>query len=170
MVRRALISDADPIAGIIVSAWKTAYVGIVDSDYLATVSRDKYTGIFTGIIGDSLQTVFVFERDKSVLGFVSGKTQEGKYDSQVIGLYVQPEDQGNGIGSILLDEIRKHFKSNNCKTTIIWTLLGAENNSFYRKHGGAGKEFKEIQIGAETYSGVGFVFDLQHGAEDACFE
>lgn len=160
MVRRAQISDSGSIAGIIVSAWQNAYAGIIDSDYPASISRDKYSGIFTGIIRDRSQTVFVFEKNKSVLGFVSGKIQDGKYDSEVIGLYILPEEQGRGIGSILLGEMIKLFKSENCNTMIIWTLLGAENNSFYRKHGGAGKEFKEIKIGREKYPGIGFVFNL----------
>ncbi|MCD4706164.1 MAG: GNAT family N-acetyltransferase [Candidatus Sabulitectum sp.] len=161
MVRRAQISDADSIAGIIASAWQNAYTGIIDSDYPASISRDKYSGIFTDIIRDEAQTVFVFEKNKSVLGFTSGKIQDGKYDSEVIGLYILPEEQGNGIGGILLDEMMKHFKNENCNNMIIWTLLGAENNSFYRKHGGAGKEFKEIKIGKEKYPGIGFVFNLQ---------
>jgi len=162
VVRRALISDADPMAGIIVSAWQKAYTGIVYAGYSATLNREKYSRIFTGMIEKSLQIVFVFERDKSVLGFVSGKTQEGKYDSQVVGLYVQPEEQGRGIGSILLDQMMKHLESENCKTAILWTLLGAQNNSFYKKHGGAEKEFKDIWIGTKTYPGIGYVFNLLH--------
>jgi hypothetical protein len=43
---------------------------------------------------------------------------------------------------------------------IIWTLLGAKNNDFYRKHGGIQKENKEIEIGTVKYSGIGFSFNL----------
>lgn len=104
----------------------------------------------------------IVRENKSVSGFGSEKMEEGKYDCQIVGLYISPEEQGNGIGTILLEKMIKHFKINNCRKMIIWTLPGAKNNSFYRKHGGAEKEFKEITIGSETYPGVGFVFDLQH--------
>ncbi len=160
-VRRAQITDVDFIAEIIVAAWQNGYAGIVNADYPTTLSRDKYSKIFTGIIEKHLQTVYVFEKSRSVSGFISGKIEEGKYDCQIVGLYVSPEEQGNGIGSLLLKRMTKHFKINNCRKMIIWTLLGAKNNSFYRKHGGAEIEFKEITIGSETYPGVGFVFDLQ---------
>ncbi len=161
-IRPAKIEDADFMAGVLVAAWQNAYTGIVNADYPATLSRDKYSKMFAGIIEKHSQTVYVFEKNRSVYGFVSGRMEEGEYDCQIVGLYVSPEEQGNGIGSILLDKMTKHFKINNCRKMIVWTLLGAKNNSFYRKHGGAGKEFKEITIGSETYSGVGFVFDLQH--------
>ena len=161
-VRRAQIADVDLIAGVLVAAWQNGYAGIVNADYPATLSRDKYSKIFTGLIEKNLQTVYVFQRNKSVSGFVSGRIEEGKYDCQIVGLYVSPEEQGNGIGSVLLDKMIKHFKIKNCRKMIIWTLLGAKNNSFYRKHGGAEKEFKEITIGSETYPGVGFVFDLRY--------
>ncbi|MEA3267407.1 MAG: GNAT family N-acetyltransferase [Candidatus Fermentibacteria bacterium] len=159
-IRPAKIEDVDPIAGVLVAAWQNGYAGIVNADYPATMSREKYSKIFTGIIEESLQTVYVFQRNNSVSGFVSGRMKEGKYDCQIVGLYVSPEEQGNSIGSILLDKMIKHFKSNDCKKMIVWTLLGAKNNSFYRKHLGAEKEYKEITIGSETYPGVGFVFDL----------
>ncbi len=159
-IRPAKIEDADFMAGVLVAAWQNAYTGIVNADHPATISRDKYSKIFTGIIENNLQTVFVSQENKSVSGFVSGKMEEGKYDCQIVGLYILPEEQGNGIGSILLEKMTKHFKINNCRKMIIWTLLGAKNNSFYRKHGGTEKEFKEITIGSEKYPGVGFVFDL----------
>lgn len=142
-VCRAQITDADLMAGVLVAAWQNAYTGIVSPGYPATLSRDKYSKIFTGIIEKHLQTVYVFQRNKSVSGFVSGRMEEGKYDCQIVGLYVSPEEQGNGIGSVLLKKMIKHFKINDCRKMIIWTLLGAKNNSFYRKHGGAEKEFKQ---------------------------
>ncbi|MCK5785800.1 MAG: GNAT family N-acetyltransferase [Candidatus Sabulitectum sp.] len=160
MVRRALTGDADSIAGIIVDAWQTAYAGIVDAEYSASLNREKYSGVFTSIIRENKQTVFVFEKNNTVFGVVSGKKEAGKYDSQVVGLYVHPEEQGSGIGSSLLEEMKKHFESENCKTMIIWTLLGAKNNSFYKKHDGILRESKEIRLGEKAYPGVGFAFDL----------
>lgn len=160
-VRPAKIEDADSMAGVLVAAWQNAYTGIVNADHPATISRDKYSIIFTDIMEKNLQTVYVFEKNRSVSGFISGKIEEGKYDCQIVGLYISPEEQGNGIGSILLEKMVNYFKSHNCKKMIIWTLLGAKNNSFYKKYGGVEKESKEITIGSETYPGVGFVFDLQ---------
>ena len=160
MIREATINDTDSLARILLDTWNNAYEGIIDPNYPKTMSKDKYVKIINNNIKNNVEKILVFEKDDAILGFVSGKLQSGKYDSEVIGLYIHPESQGKGIGSELLKEMKSYFMREKCKCMIIWTLLDAKNNQFYRKHGGVEKENKEIEIGTRKYSGIGFVFNL----------
>ncbi len=159
-IREARISDMDDIAEIIISAWQHGFDGLVDASFPKTMSKEKYASIFVDTIQKKTEKAFVFEQDNVVLGYASGKLLSDKYDSEVRYLYVHPEAQGNGIGSKLLEEMKSYFRVENCKTMIIWTLLGARNNQFYSDHGGSGMETKELEIGSMKYSGVGYCFDL----------
>ncbi len=160
MIRMANFNDANTIADILVDTWQNAYSEIVDLDYLKRLSKEKYYRIFKDIIEENKQTVFVYEASNQIIGFISGKTQNGLYDSEVIGLYIHPGNQRKRIGSKLLYQMKNHFRISNCKNMIIWTLLGAKNNKFYEHHCGIRQETKKIQIGSKEYSGIGYCFEL----------
>ncbi len=87
IIRVAKVTDADLIAKIIVSCWQNAYTGIVDPAYPVRLSVDKFTGIFKNIILDSKQTVFVYEENGTVIGFISGILNSGKYYNGLGKLY-----------------------------------------------------------------------------------
>lgn len=160
MVREATLADAPRIARIIVDAWQTAYDGLIDPEYPATMREETFTKIMTGNIQSRMETIFVCEEDGMVEGFISGKLQDGDYDCQVVGLYVHPRSQGKGMGSLLVDRMKSHFREHDCSRMVAWTLHGAKNNSFYKKHDGFPEEYSEINIGDGMYPGVGIVFNL----------
>ncbi|HPQ54920.1 MAG TPA: GNAT family N-acetyltransferase [Spirochaetota bacterium] len=160
MIREATHNDIETIARIIVAAWQTAYEGIIDPSFPPSMKEDKFIEIFTDIFENRKEIVFVYEEHNTVLGFVSGVEHCGKYDCEIKGLYVDPEYQGQGIGSSLLNEMKQYFLDNNKLSLIIWTLHGVKNNAFYKKHGGVIREYRDLEIGEEVYEGAGFVFSL----------
>lgn len=133
---------------------------MVDPGYPGRLSVEKFTNIFKNIINENKETVFVCEVESKVLGFVSGILLQDKYCAEVKGLYVRPSNQGAGIGGRLLGYIHEFFVLAGCKNIIVWTLLGAKNNLFYKVKGGVPCEHKLLQIGGKQYDGVGFVFSL----------
>jgi len=193
MIRDAKRDDSKAIADIIVSAWQHAYDGVIDPSHPGTMRADRYIEIMESNIGEQREKIMVWEEDDTVVGFISGRflnaepgpeagaasaqetgaafdieSSRKAYDAEVIGLYIRPESQGLGIGSRLLTEMKTCFRRRGCGSLIIWTLLGARNNGFYRKHGGLPLEHKELEIGGTSYRGVGFVFDLQQPGVDGC--
>ena len=160
MIRNAELKDAESISLIIVKAWQNAYRGIINPDFPRSMTTDKFVSIMTDNITNKKEKVFVYEEENIIKGFVSGKLIHDKYDCETVGLYISPEYQQQGIGKMLLDEIKNYFKNKNCKTMIIWTLQDAENNSFYKKQNGKISEGKELEIGNRVYPGIGFVFHL----------
>lgn len=160
MIRPAKVSDADSIAEVIVNAWQNAYSGIIDPAYPANLKKEKYSAVFKELIKEKAEWVHVYEIQNAVVGFISGKMHEGKYDSEVKGLYVLPDQQGKGIGSSLLSYAKEFLKSSGCENFILWTLLGAGNNKFYEANGGVGLESRKLKIGSKEYHGIGYFFDL----------
>lgn len=155
MIRVAEEKDIEIISNIIVKTWKTAYQNIVDPEYADNLPLEKYVKIFTKNIREKKEIIFVNE-DNSVNGFISGITTEGKYDCEIIGLYVLPEYQEKGIGKKLVKHIIKTFQEKGKSNLLIWTLDGARNNSFYKSLDAEKTEYKELEFGARKYKGVGF--------------
>ena len=174
MIREAVREDAYRIGEIIVGAWQHAYDGIVDPNFPPRMSKDKFVKLMFENIEKGKETVFVYDSGEEVMGFISGKMKrdggeeewprtphrDNRYDCEVVGLYVKPGSQGLGIGGKLLESMKDHFRRHGCRRMIVWTLLGAWNNSFYLNHGGTAMERKKIEIGGEEYAGVGFSFEL----------
>jgi N-acetylglutamate synthase-like GNAT family acetyltransferase len=159
MIRRARISDLEKMAEINTNAWKINYKGIIDDDFLQT--RTTETFIKRRMESNWLENTktFVYEEDNIVKGFVSGENEK-KNNCEIGALYVGPEYQGQGIGTKLLEYMKKYYKNVGYKKLIIWTIKGLQNNKFYEKHGEEINEEKEYNYGEKKYQGIGFVFDL----------
>jgi len=160
-IREASPRDVPALAALITESWQTAYTGIVDPEYPRTLHPSRFENIFSKMILEKIETFFVYQDETGILGFVSGKIlTEGVYDCEVVGLYVHQDCRGRGIGGLLLERMKQFFVLNSRRSMIIRTLAGARNNSFYRKAGGTGKEYKELWIGGKPYPGIGFAFSL----------
>jgi len=60
--------------------------------------------------------VIVYEKNNKILGYATGKYFIGKstndtINSELFGLYVNPNEQNAGIGSLLFQEIKPKFIS-----------------------------------------------------------
>ncbi len=161
MIREANIYDSKVIAEIIVETWRSAYIGIIDQKYANTLDVQRFIQIITDNIQQNKEAIFVYEENKIIKGFISGKLlDDDNYQCEIVGLYVLPIYQQQGIGRLLFQRINKFFIKQNCQKMILWTLKGAKNNSFYAYNGGVIADEKSLKIGKKEYKGVGFSFDL----------
>lgn len=161
MIRKATHNDIDAIAHIIVSAWQTAYIDIVDEEYVKTISTEKYIKIFTNNISNQLEDIFVYcDEINNVVGFISGKLAENKIKTaEIVGFYINPKYQNQKIGRQLLKHIINFYnKEKNVDTLFLWTLKNARNNEFYKKMNGKIQEEKKISIGNKEYDGIRFEY------------
>ena len=155
MIRTAILSDSSQIAYVLTETWKTAYKGLIDPDYLKKLNQDFFTNIMMQNITLEREKIFVFEIDGKVAGFISGKDNHSLFE--VIGLYVYPDYQGNGIGRKLLEQIKQYAKSQNCTELLIKILDGAKNNSFYLGNGLIRKRVFALEIDGKEYDGIEFM-------------
>lgn len=160
MIRRATLRDVNQIATVIMRAWEVAYTGIIDPTYIKNMNKDKYVSIFKDNILNQKEIIFVYD-EKRLKGFISGMEHDGEYDCEIVGLYVDPENQGKGVGKLLFQKMKEEFLIRGKSSLIVWTLNNADNNGFYIKMGGIKKENKTLTYGGKTYAGVGFKFDLK---------
>jgi GNAT superfamily N-acetyltransferase len=161
MIKEAELHDAPEIARIIVSAWKSAYKGIIDQSYVDNMKADRFVEIMKNNIEKRKENIFLYRENEKAAGFISGKLLDNSpYDYEIVGLYVLPEFQNMGTGAKLLGHAMKFYSQLNCRKMIIWTLKGAKNNSFYIKKGGIIAEEKILNIGDTDYAGIAFGFDI----------
>jgi len=158
MTRKARIDDAVIIADIIIEAWRYNFSEIVDSSYIKAMSSKKYVKIFKDSINENEEIILIHEENNHITGFVSASIDSQNNYSELNGLYIYPKYQGQGIGSILLQEIISIIKQKHCNKTLVCTFLGAKNNKFYMKHTGSIQAYKEYKLGNKTYQGICFEF------------
>ena len=160
MIREATLEDAGIIGDIIVAAWRSAFTGIIDPAFPVSMKSAHFAAIIAENIKKGLETIFVFEQEGSVKGFISGRADFKSGLSEIVGFYILPDYQKKGIGKALFNTAESFYSQNGCKEMRLRTLRNAENNEFYRKLGGIGRGCGTIDIGDGSYPGIEFTFPL----------
>ena len=131
MIRNAEKEDVRQIAEILVEDWKTAYRGIIDDNYLDSMSvEERYK------IGVKRYQKYVVAADgNGILGYAWLETTgDETADCEIIALYVRYSDRKKGIGKLLLQHAMRCFRESGEKRMIIWCLKeNNESRRFYEK-------------------------------------
>ena len=158
IVRKAEKEDVRQIAEILVEDWKTAYRGIIDSDFLDSMSADQRYEIEI----KRYQKFVVAADGREILGYAwLEMTGDETADCEIIALYVRYTKRGNGIGKLLLQHAVRCFRESGKKRMIIWCLKdNQESRRFYEKTGG-----KEFQTGFHNWGGkeyemISYIYDI----------
>lgn len=107
----------------------------------------------------------VYNSVKEVLGYSCFHLSDnsGKFDSELVSLYLKSTEKRKGIGTNLLKETAKEVLSKGKSNMIIWCLSeNIEAIKFYEKLGGKKVIEKDAKIGDEIYKEYGFYFDLEN--------
>lgn len=164
-IREANYNDINDIVNIKISGWKAAYKGILDDEFLESMSYEENYQNFKKEISDkdSLKKNFVILLDNKVIGYskVSLLTNE-EFDCQIYAIYIDPNLKNKGYGTMLLDYIKNYFKNLGCKKMILWCIDdNIEGKRFYTRKNG--REHKKImsQIGSQSICEVSYIFDIE---------
>lgn len=164
IIRKNLEKDQAQMAKIKIDGWRTAYDKIVASKYLKSLDYDRQTQRYLSSFEEYKDLVFVAVRGEEVLGYscFNLKDKDGKYDSELVSLYIKKEEAGRGIGSSLLIVTAKELYSLGKQNMIVWCFSDNVNAiSFYQGLGGVKVEEKMAHIGDEDYLEYGYYFDLE---------
>ena len=164
IIRKNLEKDQAQMAQIKIDGWRTAYDKIVASKYLKSLDYDRQTQRYLSSFEEYKDLVFVAVRGEEVLGYscFNLKDKDGKYDSELVSLYIKKEEAGRGIGSSLLIVTAKELYSLGKQNMIVWCFSDNVNAiSFYQGLGGVKVEEKMAHIGEEDYLEYGYYFDLE---------
>lgn len=132
-IRRAVPADALAIKNVHYKTYQVSYRGYVPNEYLDNL-------IITDDLLQKTQKMlshtecYVVEEQNSLNAFAYiGELNE--YIFEINALYVLPEYQKLGVGSLLVNHICNIKKDMAYKKCLVWTMKNGSSVKFYHKHG-----------------------------------
>lgn len=165
IVRNVKKEDLRAVSEIAVRGWQTAYRGIIDDEYLDSLSIEEN---YQKRLKDYKENGFIVaELDSEVVGFCR-YTLENLFskdipdiDGEIFAIYVKPELKRNGIGRELFKYVFNEFKKNGNKKIILWCLKeNYPSRAFYEKMGGILCDESTIKKDGKEYKEVGFKYNV----------
>ena len=159
IVRNVKKEDLRAVSEIAVRGWQTAYRGIIDDEYLDSLSVEAN---YQKRLKDYKENGFIVaELDNEVVGFCRYTKEMPEIDGEICAIYVKPELKRNGIGRELFKYVFNEFKKNGNKKIILWCLKGNyPSRAFYEKMGGVLCGENTITKGGKEYKEVGFKYNV----------
>ena len=113
IIRQAKEEDVLQIAEILVEDWQTAYRGIMDDDFLDSLSAAQRYEIEIR----RCQQYVVAADGNEILGYAwSEETDDEAADCEMIALYVRYSKRKSGIGRALMQYVMDSFRRAGKKT------------------------------------------------------
>lgn len=144
-VRLARAGDAEAIARIQVSAWRTGYRHIVPARWLDELDETERAARWRGRLGTAAQldspTFVAVDGADAVAGFVhtgplrdDDLAPEGR--AEVYTVYVDPAWWRRGVGRTLLRSVDEHWAGTDVRELTLWVFeANAEARAFYEALG-----------------------------------
>lgn len=140
LIRAASIADVQAIARVDIETWRTTYAGILPDHFLVEMSTRNRAAFWTRFVtrhpGDVIVAV---DARNQVLGFGSCGAQRDDrlpVGGEIFSIYVQPDQQGQGIGRQLLLSLFFRLVQNGHKACMLWVLDRNPSRFFYERLGG----------------------------------
>lgn len=175
-IRRARISDAAAIGEVHVTAWRSAYPGLLPEAYLAGLSETRqaagYERAIRGGVGVHVATVSgpdlgalaagTAGRSK-VVGFVTAGPARSRgidppADGEIETLYVLDDWRDRGLGRRLMRAAAMRLAAQGCASAFVWVLRDNPSRWFYARLGGRAAVETTIRVGGETVAQTAYVW------------
>ncbi len=157
-IRPARLEDAAGIAKVYVEGWRTTYPGIVPAEYLASMSYEKHTNRWRGILSSSDGFVYVAEDGPGhIVGFIwGGPVHVGapEYKGELHVIYVLKGYQGQHIGRRLVQTLVKKLLEEGIDSMIVWVICANPFRRFYERLGA-----KLVKIASYRIPDTGITLD-----------
>lgn len=165
-VRAALFEDCRAVAAVHVAAWQAAYVGILDTGFLAGLSIDLREASWRQVLSAADSELLLGSEGDSVVGFASfGQSRDADAPpgrGELWALYVHPRSWSTGAGRALWNAAYTRMRSQQFTSISLWVLEGnARAIRFYSVAGfavEAGSE-RQFELGGATVREVRMVYE-----------
>jgi len=136
-IRRARPGDAPGIGAVHVSAWRSAYAGILPDFYLARLSVQRQAHFYDRSIRIGGGVLVAVTR-QSVVGFATARAVRPNElgDGEVETLYVLDDFRDFGVGRALLRGAGQFLAARACNAAYLWVLRDNPAHFFYERLGG----------------------------------
>lgn len=137
--RTAGEDDVPIIGSILCDSWKHAYRGLVEDQYLDTLSAERWTGFLTeGFSQRKLDGLLVMVDGHPAGAAVVRRSEINFYpdDAEMVCFYLLPNYVGRGIGSVLLDKMEQILTQSKY-TQCVLDVISANRRAirFYERKG-----------------------------------
>jgi GNAT superfamily N-acetyltransferase len=173
-VRRARPADAVAIGAVHVSAWRSAYPGILPDNFLARLSVPRQashydsairsgTGVYVATAsgldvptGSGPRIIGFGTAGRARLTDVSGRRlAEGEIET----LYVLDDWRDRGVGRRLMRAAAGHLAETGCRSAYLWVLRENPSRWFYQRLGGKAVAEATVSVGGQQVVQTAFVWD-----------
>ena len=129
--------------------WHATYSKILSAEQLDYMLQAIYgTVTLTAVIRDGSQEFLLLKDNRGLQGFTSfGARQENPQIWKVHKLYILPENQGKGYGTVLIEEIKKRMREKGIRTLDLNVNRYNPAQHFYRKIGFTIIREEDVPIG-----------------------
>jgi GNAT superfamily N-acetyltransferase len=159
VIRKANIEDAQGIAKVSVSSWKSSYKGIIPDSFLSSLNYEAKTKRWKNIINEESIVYVAEDESGNIVGFINGgleRTGDYIYKGELYAIYLYKENQGNGIGYRLVESLVTELIKIDVKSMLVWVLEENEYRRFYEKIGGSLVDSKQISVGGNELTEVAY--------------
>jgi GNAT superfamily N-acetyltransferase len=174
-IRRARPSDATAIGAVHVTAWRSAYPGILPDAYLANLSPSRQAAHYDRAIragalvhvatasGPDLGSQFGMNGGSRVVGFATAGPARGRgmappADGEIETLYVLDDWREHGLGRLLMQASAMDLAAQGCASAFVWVLRDNPSRWFYARLGGKPLAEATIQVGGELVVQTAYVW------------
>ena len=135
-IRPADVRDAAGIGFVHCRGWQAAYAGLLPETILQGMSPEKSAARFRQ---EGCRDTLVAEQNGRVVGFCGyggWRDDPDPDEGEIIGLYVLPELQRQGIGAALMKAALAELAARGCRAVSLWVLQGNDRAArFYERQG-----------------------------------
>ena len=167
IIRKANRDDATSVAFVNAESWQTTYRGIIDQDFLKTITPDQQLPRAERLVESEELNCLVAENKltKEVVGFACfGKNREPKVDAdcELQAIYLLEAFQKFGIGKMLFETGVKTLKEQS-KERMTVSVFEANTvaRSFYEQHGGRQIENDHVDLAGTRHVTSTYIWDLK---------
>lgn len=115
--------------------WRATYRGIVADPVLDSLDADELTPLWLDRIDDPDHRLWVFVRDETIRGYCRAGPITAS-TGEVFGLYVHPEEWGDGAGQALFRHALADLTARGLSRAVLWVVeANARARRFYEKEG-----------------------------------
>jgi ribosomal protein S18 acetylase RimI-like enzyme len=172
-IREARMSDAQDIAYVHVTTWKTSYKGIVEQTYLDAISYDDRLALRKKILNENSGVHFVATFHSRVIAFydagsfrfhknqkVTEKQLKHRNEAgEIYAIYILQEHQHQGVGRALFQLSKSKLKECGLTPYIAWVLKDNHQAiKFYENMGGELVDEVSVMIGNSQYIEIAYRF------------
>jgi ribosomal protein S18 acetylase RimI-like enzyme len=135
-IRLACITDIEEASRVLAKSWKSAYRGIVDDDYLDTLSYNHWIDFLATGLNNNGIIVLLMEDTQQIIGVAIVRKTENEGECCLVSFYLLSDKIGRGFGHAFYSGIENELINIGFSSCVLDVL---ENNArairFYKAHG-----------------------------------